>query len=98
MVDITFSFLWTSWACPLSGSCPALSPASLSAWRWACPDPVSAALCPAWWLRWSCPPNDRYLRPALGGGGNVFRLHLVGGFALCAGLYMTVELNALAVL
>ena len=46
MVDITFSFLWTSWACQLSGSCPALSPASLSAWRWACPDPVSAALCP----------------------------------------------------
>jgi len=44
------------------------------------------------------PRIDRYLRPALGGGGNVFRLHLVGGFALCAGLYMTVELNALAVL
>ena len=41
---------------------------------------------------------DRYLRPALGGGGNVFRLHLVGGFALCTGLHMTVELNALAVL
>ncbi len=41
---------------------------------------------------------DRYLRPALGGGGNVFRLHLVGGFALCAGLHMTVELNALPVL
>ena len=57
MVDITFSFLWTSWACQLSGSCPALSPASLSAWGWACPDPVSTALCPAWWLRWSCPPN-----------------------------------------
>ena len=36
MVDITFSFLWTSWACQLSGSCPALSPASLSAWGWAC--------------------------------------------------------------
>ena len=41
---------------------------------------------------------DRYLCPALGGGGNVFRLHLVVGFALCVGLYMTVELNALAVL
>ena len=44
------------------------------------------------------PCIDRYLCPALGSGGNVFRLHLVGGFALCAGLYMTVELNALAVL
>ena len=57
MVDITFSFLWTSWACQLSGSCPALSPASLSAWRWACPDPVSTALCPAWWLLLVLPPE-----------------------------------------
>ena len=42
--------------------------------------------------------SDRYLRPALGNGDNIFRLHLAGGFALYSGLHMTVELYTLAVL